>query len=266
MQAIENTANNKNPERSDLLDNEFGQKIEDIASALLLIAALSGSGNFEGVAQAKQQLLMMAQSDDRLLGELVQSFKDLEINDDNPQVKQALMQVLASIKDPQVENLAQDLAISDNRSKQLDGLELLSQLNIASEQSLDIAMTALSQSPGDPELLQSAMQAIPKMTISAEKNAEVINQLTELSKHENESVRSASLFLIAQQAKNNEQLSPLYNALNSKTVDEKISAIMAIEQSLVVSPELKGILLKRVADKSELAESEGNGRELSKSF
>lgn len=230
---------------------EFNQNIDGITDGVNLLNQLISSGNMSEIAEIKQQLMNIAKKDDAALDALIESFKN---NMMNSEISEELIQVLGSIQDPRVESMALDLVSMQDRNTQLNGLSLLGQLDMPSEATLDVVFTTIQQYNNDPEMLESAMHAMPKVMISSEKNAEILMELSELSSHKNASVRSASLFLISQQAKNGEQLSPIISALKSADADDKISAVLAIEQSHVVDANIKNILLERMGDENELPE------------
>lgn len=230
---------------------DVSDNLEAAITSLQLLPELIANKNFKAIAKFKQQLLNLAKKDSAVLDEVLLALQE---NLNNEDVKYELLQVLSQIKDPKVETLAQNLALSNNRDDKLTGLDLLANVGVPNKETLDIAFNSLQDSTGDPQILQSAMRAMPNMLISSEKNREILNQLEELSHHQDESVRSESLFAIAKQAKRPEQLTPLVNAMQSGSIDERISAVMAIEKSTVTGDQLKSVLLTEVQRAQSLPE------------
>jgi hypothetical protein len=231
--------------------NVVNDDLEMAIASLQLLPELISNKDFKGIAKFKQTLLSLAKGDNEILDQLLLSFQQ---QIDNEDIKYELLQILTKIKHPKVENYAQELALSNDRNDKLTGLELLADLGVANQETMNIALDSLHDSTADPQILQTAMRAMPDMLISSEQNREILTRLEELSQHPEESVRSESLFSIAKQAKNEEQLTPLLNAMQSGSIDEKISAAMAIEKSTVRGDNLKYALLNEVKNMNGLPE------------
>lgn len=229
---------------------DFNENVEVVMLSVQTLPELLAARNFKALAKLKQSLLSKVKADSAALDELVLALQD---NLQNEDVKEQLLQVLAQVKDPKVEQMAQDLALSSSREDKLTGLNLLGDLNMANDETLNIAVSALDDNT-DGEMLQAAMRAMPNMQISSEQNGEILSRLNDLAQNKDESVRSESLFAIAKQAKTPEQLKPLMSALNSASIDEQISAAMAIEKSTVTSDELKRSLIAQVSNPQSLPE------------
>lgn len=243
------TANTAVPEG--IFHNEVGDDLAAAINTLQLLPELIANKQFKRIAKFKQQLLNLAKKDDIVLNELLLAFQENLTNDE---MKYELLQVLGQLKHPQVEDFAQNLALSSDKNDKLTGLELLADMGIANEETMDIALNSLHDANSDPQILQSAMRAMPDMLISSERNQEILTRLEELTLHQDESVRSESLFSIAKQAKRPDQLSPLLNAIQSGSIDERISAAMAIEKSTVTGDNLKRVLLNEVQNSQSLPE------------
>ncbi|MBT5934182.1 HEAT repeat domain-containing protein [Sulfurimonas sp.] len=172
----------------------------------------------------------------------------------NPKLEKQLSQIVSQIKDPKVENFAQDLATSEDRQQNIIGFDLLGELQIPNEKTLQISTEALSQFSGDKELTLSALHAMPHLNLPQSKNNEIVMLLSELSISQDEAVRSESIITLGQWAKSELEISAVVDALSSSTNDDRISAAIALEQSHVVGNSLKTVLLEKLEDTAELWE------------
>ena len=246
------------PEASPLLNHqegsftpEYDNPASTMSNAIDHLMALSDSKDSRLVAESLQQVLNLATQDTQALTTLIDAFNN---NVDGVHIKDNLLQVLAEINDPEVEQLALDLAQSSDRDTRISGLDLLAELNIPSEETLRLTTDVLWQNQDDPEMLLSALNAVPDLTLPQEQNTQVLTLFNTLSKNDDDGVRSASLFAIASHAKNTNELEPVLQALNSNIGDDKISAAMALEQSPVTSLILKNTFFDKMTDETELWE------------
>ena len=226
-------------------------KMSEGINELVRLVNADGAYDFKGVNILKQDLLNLAKNDKAALDELLVAYAD---NLNNDRVQDLLFQVVSEVKDPKVEALATELALSSDRDERIAGFDLLGELQIPSEKNLELSMQALEQEQNDKELVLSALHALPKISLSQEDNAEVVGLLSELATNDNEAIRSESLIGIASWAKTQEELGAVVQALDSKTVDDRISAAMALEQSTVVGDDLKLSLLAKIEDDNEVWE------------
>lgn len=237
--------------------NEGGNtntKIEKMAEGideLVRLANADGKYDFKAVGQVKQALLDLAKQDSLALEELLVSYSD---NLNNESVQDLLFQVVSQVKDPRVEALAKELALSSDRDERIAGFDLLGALQMPSEENLNLSVQALEQEQNDKELVLSALHAMSPMSLPSEKNEEVIDLLSDLTNNEDEAIRSESLISIASWAKTEADLASVVEALDSESVDDKISAAMALEESNVVGDNLKNTLLRKMQDPKELWE------------
>jgi hypothetical protein len=231
-----------------VVDNE---NVKSMSNALAELQAMLLSGDLRAVGLIKQKILDLAQHDSEALENLMRSFQD---NLTDPKLGNELLQVMAEIRDPAVEQMARELSLAGDRANKLLGLELLDRLDIPNTKTQELVVETLAANDEDPEMLQAAMQALPKMPIASETNARLLSRLEALVQHKDESVRSSSLLLIAQQAKTPQQVRPLIASLDSPAVDVQISAAMALERSAVTSPEIKAALFAHMLDGKALPE------------
>lgn len=199
-----------------------------------------------------QGLLTKASGDSQVLGGVMDQFRA----DPMSPLGQHLRALLAEIKDPEVEQMAQQMAQSRDARVVMAGLDLLGDLKIASKQTFDIASQWLAQPQTDPEVLMRAINAMPVLVLPEQEATQALAQLAQLAtQHPNDGVRSNSLFKISEWAKDAQDLAPVIGALKKgRPTDDRISAAMAIAQSRVVDDNLRAELLSRVSDKAELWE------------
>jgi len=234
-------------------NNEPQYSEESISREVEQLSFLLNTDNQDDLAidKIKQNILNRSKQDPSTLNDLISLY---EANLDNQLIKNELIDVLGAIKDPEVEQLGMKLARSSDQATIIEGLDLLGQLSIPSNETLELTVQLLLQNQTDPNIILPAIHAMPTITISGNKRAEILQVLSGLSQHESEGVRSEALFAISKWAKTDQQLNPLIQALDSESTDNRISAIMAIQKSTVVSVSLKEILLARMTDNNELWE------------
>jgi len=228
-------------------NNEMAEGIDQ----LIRLAYADGPVDFAALGKSKQAIVSLAKKDTRALDELILAYSE---NLSNAMVSNQLSQLISQIKDPKVESLAIQLAESNDRAQRIAGFDLMAELAIPSQRSLTLSSEALQQHQDDKELVLSALHALPKMSLPAQDNREIIELLSELANNDNEAIRSESLITIASWAKTEDELQAVVQALSSDTNDDKISAAMALEQSTVTGDELKLTLLARMSDNNELWE------------
>lgn len=198
----------------------------------------------------QQQLLNVSLQGRRALARVMDAFRA----DPTSILGNHLGSILAEIKDPEVEALAHALASSKDRFEKIAGLNLLADLRIPNESSLELTLQVLAASQEDPDVLLSAINAMPVLP-QPQIDTEMIIQILEgLTQHGDEAVRSASIFEIAKWAKTAVQLDSVRNALYSASKNDRISAAMAIQESPVVSDVLREDLIARMVDPDELWE------------
>ncbi|MGI0116383.1 hypothetical protein [Zooshikella sp. RANM57] len=228
----------------------------DLASATvdnlrLLLAEAEGPEKQGKIQSILQSLLENAEKDSSALSSIIDNYK-LE---PNSEMGSLLQTVLAEIKDPQVETAAFDLAKSGQVEEQLAGLDLLARLDIPSKKTYKLT-TGILSSNDNPDILMAALNAMPVITLPEHESQQTIQQLTSLATANTDSgVRSASIFKVGQWAKDENDLSPIVGILNkSKNPDDRISAMMAIQESRIVSNQLRETLTQLIVNDQELWE------------
>lgn len=159
--------------------------------------------------------------------------------------------ILSEIKDPNVEALAHELASSPDRLEKIVGLDLLPDLRIPNEFSLELAMQTLEANQDDPDVVLSAINAIPVLPQPQIDTEMIIQVLEGLTQHRDGGVRSPSIFEIAYWAKTTVQLDSVRSALYSESKNDRISAAMALQNCPVVSDVLREELIARMVDPNE---------------
>jgi hypothetical protein len=199
-----------------------------------------------------QLLLDKASTDTKALQGILTEFEA----DPSSQIGQRLTQLLMELKDPEVEQTAQQMAVSDDPDQAKAGLNLLGGLKIQNKETLEITKQILQQATADPDVLMNAIYAMPVMSLAPQETEAVISNLANLAEqHENAGVRSSSLSKIAEWAKDADDLWPVIQALDvSRSQDDRISAVMAISKSTVVDDALCSTLIEHMMDTNELWE------------
>ncbi|KAB7627543.1 hypothetical protein [Alkalilimnicola sp. S0819] len=253
---VERGTDAETPEFEAFEDPRIAQRARDQALATVdrLAMALNSAafGNEREIQALKQALLDKAGVDSLALQGIIDVFR----TDPGSVLGQHLGSLLAEIKDPEVETMAQQLVRSGAPDQMKAGLMVLGELGIPSEETLRMTQQIIRQPYSDPDLLMGAIRAMPVMPMSQHATAESLSSLTELAAHHpHDGVRSNSLFKISDWAKDGEDLRPVVQALAAhRPTDDRISAAMALSRSTVVDDSLRRTLLDRMADANELWE------------
>ena len=249
----------KKSEEKDLI-NEGHFSTDESASSLTMeghIETLStllsndSKDNALSMGQHKQEMLELAKNHNDALDRMINVFEESK---ENAPLRDALLDILSTMKDPAVEALGLKLINSGENEEKIEGYDLLALLKIPNEKILISASEVIKEKSSHPELLIAALQAMPIMPVPYEQRLEILSQLKDLSVHTEGSVRSEALFSIGKWAKNDAQITPLVEALSRDNTDDKISAMMAIESSPVVSNTLKEVLIEKMMNDKELEE------------
>ena len=222
--------------------------IHDLQSALM--NEPESAERNQAVGRMQQLLLDTSLQDRQALASVVDAFR----TNLTTVVGDRLRSILAEIKDPEVEALGHELVVSLDHGEKIVGLDLLADLGIPNEATLDLTIQTLESSQDNPDVLLAAMNAMPEVPQSRVGTDAIIQVLVDLTRHPDDGVRSASIFEIAKWAKTADQLGPVRTALRSDSVDDRVSAAMALQNSPVVSDALRDELIARMVDKNELWE------------
>lgn len=220
--------------------------------ALALASDPATPGRLQNIQKLMQGILDNAKNDSVALEGVITQYQ----NDPTSDMGKRLGSVLSQIRDPEVEQMAQQMALSGDPNSVKAGLEVLGGLQIPSEETLAITNEIIRQTSNDPEIIRSAVHAMPVIPLSDEESSEVIEDLSYLAdNHDDEGVRSNSIFKIAEWAKTYEDLEPLIRALSpTRSTDDRISAAMALAQTTVIDTRLKDVFISRMVDDNELWE------------
>lgn len=228
------------PSAADEAYLQVAATIHDLQSALM--NEPESAERDQAVGRMQQQLLYHSLQDRQALAGVVDAFR----SNLTTAVGDRLRSILAEIKDPEVEALGHELADSLDHREKIVGLDLLADLGIPNEATLDLTIRTLESSHGNPDLLLAAMNAIPEIPQPRVDTGAIIQVLVDLTRHSDDGVRSASIFEIAKWAKTADQLGPVRKALYSDSVDDRVSAAMALQKSPVVSDALRDELIARM--------------------
>lgn len=241
-------------EETEAYENPRIEYVEyDRALATIDELELAIASGLENDTQIMMQLLLdKASTDTAALQGILTEFE----LDPSSKVGQRLTQLLMELKDPEVEQTAQQMAVSDDPDQAKAGLKLLGGLKIQTKETLEIIEQILQKEIADPDVMISAIDAMPVMLLAPQETEAVIDNLANLAElHENAGVRSSSLSKIAEWAKDTEDLWPVIQALDvNRSQDDRISAVMAISQSTVIDETLRSTLIERMTDANELWE------------
>ncbi|QDH70277.1 hypothetical protein [Marilutibacter alkalisoli] len=202
--------------------------------------------------ELKQALLDDAENNSQALRGLIDALR----MDPTSSTAEHLLSILGEVRDPAVEQLGLEMAISDDEEMQAVGLDLLARLGIAGQDTYELTKQLLADPDRDPEVLRSAIHAMPDIPLPASEMDSTVSRLGELSStHADAGVRSESLFKLGAMAKDAGDIRPLLDALApERSVDDRISAAMALRNSQVVDDGLRRQLLSLMSDPKELWE------------
>ncbi len=214
----------------------------------------------------------MSDEDEALLYELLDELKNEAMRDPailkeiidefslNPSsdLAQHLAPILAAVKGPEVEAMALDLARFDaTQEEQVAGLALMSQLGVANEAAFNVTRAYLSKEDADPEVLRSAIYAMPVLPVASIESGMVVANLSSLAlDHPDDGVRFNSVSKIVEWAKEPQDLEAVVRIMHDKERSEgdRIGAAAALAGSTVGGDAMRELFMARMADKNELWE------------
>jgi len=225
--------------------NNSTSAVQTVNQGVEFIITQGSSFDFKAIRKISGEIAHAAQGNTQALAQLISLFKQ---NLKNVTVTNRLLVILASIKQAEVERVGQALAQSASYNEKLLGLELLSNLQLSSAETFTLSADIVCNSK-DIALITEAMAVLANIDYSLKNSQKILKCLGSASQHQDDAIRSNSLFLIARYAQNTAELRPVITALTSPDPDDRISAMMALQQSKVVGSELKSILLATMSDK-----------------
>ncbi len=204
------------------------------------------------------ELLEDLQKEAALNPELLKEIIDEYSLNPSSDLGQNLASILAVVRGPEVEAMALDLARPDaSPEEQVAGLTLISQLGVANEQTLALTQTFITGEDTNPELLRSAIYAMPVMPLSPEESDKIVANLSDLAMdHPDAGVRFNSVTKIVEWAKEPKDLDAVVKIMNDKarTEGDRMSAAIALTDSAVGGDTMRELFMARMADPKELWE------------
>lgn len=156
---------------------------------------------------------------------------------------------------PETHQLGLELVEMADRSAVVTGLDLLSSTSrIRDDKALAAAQGAMAAYPEDGEVLLLAIDVVSHTATASTNRPVVLDSLRTLSTNQDDAVRQASLFAISKLSTDSDSMMSVIQALDSEIPDDRVSAVMAIQQSEVVSDDIKDALLNKMTDENELWE------------
>ena len=117
-----------------------------------------------------------------------------------------------------------------------------------------VAQSAIETFPGDGAVILPAIDVLTSLSSSDVDQQSTLNSLGLLVTSPDDAIRSASLFAISNLATNSDDMIPVTQALDSELTDDRVSAVMAIQQSRTVSNTLRDALVRKMIDADKLWE------------
>lgn len=201
--------------------------------------------------QLQDQLVVISSIDPAIRTKLIQLVK----TDLSSRIGQVAFSALAQLNNPDVVELGFELTDSAENNAIVAGLQLLSSGRTQPQRTFAVTENLINiYRDDDPQIVLEALHAIPLQKLDVETGERANSLLADLASHEDSAVRSASLFGLAQKASDASMLLPAIQALSSPERDDRMSAVMALGQTAIVSDEIKAQLMMRVDDASEIWE------------
>jgi hypothetical protein len=199
-----------------------------------------------------QRLARIAKEDSRVRQTLTETL----LENPNSEIGVMLLDILAEIKAPEVEHAGHILARKDDPVQMKMGLDLLGRLGMPSPETYEIATKAIDEHPDDPDALMLALHILPNVELSEDQSTQTLRQLSGLvAQNSSEGVRSNSIFKISSLARSAEDLTPVMQALDkNRTRDDRVSAVMALAKSPLMSEAIRQKLVAAIGDTNELWE------------
>ena len=236
---------------------DFTQEAEsyDLTSALIeaetiLLSSKTSIAEQDRLFQLQDELTVNASTDTTLREQLIALVR----SDPTHEMARFALNAIARLDLQDVIDLAVELAQSADRDTTLAGLNLLSELKPETDQALVVAEQALNTFRYDYEVMVAAIEALPSEEIRTTTGARVLSSLNELISNEDDGVRSASIFAIADRAADSAELASVVQILTSEDPNDRISAALALESSDISTEDLRDPLVSRMIDVDELWE------------
>ena len=209
-------------------------------------AAKSAPNSFQANTDTQDKLRAAAQADPAALSALIQRFEA----ERDPKARDMLKAVLSGIPSADVIALSSRLAVSGSASQRQDGFAILKQLSQNSPEVRNLVRQALA-SEQSPAVLSEALAALTPTVVAAPEAAAIVDQLNQLSQHQDASVRSQSILQLAQWDKTGGAEGRINSSLTDPSVEVRQAAVTAIAETASRSEDTKNALMQVLRNANE---------------
>lgn len=172
----------------------------------------------------------------------------------DPERAKRLAALVGKLKDPQILSTATELAYSSDFQSKKNGLELLSRIQPHNSEARDISIELLGVE-SDPDFLVSTMNvfATPGTNTSESQKQMLLDNVSLLSTHQEESVRAHSIALLGRWAKNDLTTTPtLIAALSDTSAHVRARAATAVTGTSTPNQEMIASLFALLENPDEV--------------
>ena len=209
----------------------------------------------------EQKMRLHAESDPSYLRNLIQRYE----SERNPEMKEAIKSVLATVQKPEALAFFTRLANSGDPAKRKEGYAMLQQMAPDSPELRNVLKQALAGEQS-PEILAQAIAALRPTVVDPAESSAIVSQLTGLTQHADPAVRSQSVLQLAQWDKSGANQERLTQALADPAPEVRQSAIFAIAQSGTRSTQAKSALLDMINSPAETKEVKSSALQVLERF
>lgn len=208
--------------------------------------AKSAPNSFQANTDTQDKLRAAAQADPVALRALIQRFEA----ERDPKARDLLKAVLSGIPSADVIALSSRLAVSGSASQRQDGFAMLKQLSQNSPEVRNLVRHALA-SEQSPAVLSEALAALTPTVVAAPEAAAIVDQLNQLSQHQDAYVRSQSILQLAQWDKTGGSEGRINSSLTDPSVEVRQAAVTAIAETASRSEDTKNALMQVLRNPNE---------------
>lgn len=209
-------------------------------------AAKSAPNSFQLNTDTQDKLRAAAQADPAALRTLIQRFEA----ERDPKARDMLKAVLSGIPSADVIALSSRLAVSGSAAQRQDGFSMLRQLSTNSPEVRNLVRQTLA-SEQSPAVLSEALAALTPSVVAAPEAAAIVDQLNQLSQHQDASVRSQSILQLAQWDKTGAAEGRINSSLTDPSVEVRQAAVTAIAETASRSEDTKNALMQVLRNANE---------------
>jgi hypothetical protein len=210
---------------------------------------------------APDKLRKLAESDPDVMKSLLARY-GREID---PNAKEMIRSVLATIEKPEILAFSKELATSGDAEQRKDGLAMLQNLSPDSPEVRNILKQTLATEQ-TPSVIVQALSALRPAAVDPAESQAIVSQLKDLTQNADPSVRSKSVLQLAQWDKSGAAQSNLAQALTDQAPEVRQAAIFAVAQSGTQSDSAKAALLNIATNVNESKEVRGSALQVLERF